>query len=414
MGMEVYMLQAGIGDCILVRCGEKKRKINILIDSGQGARVFEKAIKKVERNNEKIDMLVLTHDDNDHVKGACSLIKQLNLNGEKQKNSSIKTILGELTEERILFNFGGNDTEVLLKAEDVKELSEQVKEQIDFHKVGFVLSDEKEQENVPYPNMIQVRWDCEDEIIKSEIIRQPTEEDLNTEKEHLEIIILSPKRDTLLRYIENAWKDLKKEILLKSSENKKVIEWDKSIQYWMENFMKMGDDGKLANNASISFLIKYHGQYALFAGDAAPDDMVVAGREYLKRSGRTKDYLEVALIKLPHHGSSHNINREFLEFFRTKTYLISTSGHSGYQHPGKGTLALIARTLAEGEMANIYSSYSWWENEMFYQAERREKNWDNSVNICELKGKNKEKKYLQFHKLGNNLLTVHSEIYLSR
>lgn len=416
MGMEVYMLQAGIGDCILVRCGEGEKKINILIDSGQGASVFEKAIRKIKRNNEKIDMLVLTHDDNDHVKGACNLLKQLNGGEAGKRNPCAKKVLGELTEERILFNFGGNDTEVLLKAEDVKELSEQIMEQIDFHKLDFVLSDEKEQEGIPYPNMIQLRWECENGEVESEIIRQPTEEDLNTEKEHLEIIMLSPKRETLLRYIENAWKDLKKkEVLLKASESKKVSEWNKSIQYWMENPMKMGDDGKMANNASIAFLLRYKGMYALFAGDAAPDDMVAAGQEYLGRSGKTEKYLDVALIKLPHHGSSHNINREFLNFFRTKTYLISTKSHSGYQHPGKGTLALIAEMLEEAETADIYSSYSWWkENETFYHAERREKNWDVNKDTCELRGLDGNKKYLTFHKLSNELLPVNSVILLSR
>lgn len=36
MSMEIWMTKAGIGDCILIRCGKQKKKVNILIDSRQG------------------------------------------------------------------------------------------------------------------------------------------------------------------------------------------------------------------------------------------------------------------------------------------------------------------------------------------------------------------------------------------
>lgn len=63
--------------------------------------------------------------------------------------------------------------------------------------------------------------------------------------------------------------------------------------------------------------------------------MVEAGRNYLRRMGRDENDMKLDLIKLPHHGSSHNLNHEFLQFFRTKRYLISTSGHEGINIRGK-------------------------------------------------------------------------------
>ena len=77
MSIEIWMTKAGIGDCILIRCGKQKKKVNILIDSGQGAGSFDTVLRKIVRNDEKIDLLILTHDDNDHVKGACNLLERV-------------------------------------------------------------------------------------------------------------------------------------------------------------------------------------------------------------------------------------------------------------------------------------------------------------------------------------------------
>ena len=416
MGIEVYLTQARSGDCIIVRCGNKDKKVNILIDSGQGAEVFEKALKRIEKKHEKVDMIIWTHDDNDHIKGACNLLKRLKFADKEMKNSFCERTLKNITEERILFNFGGNGTEALLKAEDVKKLASEMGGKLDFHKLGFVLADEKEKEDITYPNMIQLQWEYKEGIMQSKVIKTPTKEDLNTEKEHLEIVILSPTRENLVQYINTAWKKINfKEKVLKSSGEKKEREWNKSIQYWMEHFIKLGNDESIANKASIAFLLIYEGVYTLFAGDALPSEMVTAGKEFLRRSGDTKEYLEVAFIKLAHHGSSRNINHEFLHFFRTKSYLISTGGNSKYQHPGKGTFAVIAETLSEGESADIYGNYNWWnENQEFRKVEDREGNWNREEGTCELIDKEGKRKQLRFHKLELEPVSISSNIQLGR
>lgn len=414
MGMEVYLTQAKSGDCIIVRCGNEEKKVNILIDSGQGSGVFEKALERIQKKQEKVDMIIGTHDDNDHIKGACNLVKRLKFLDEEVKSSFLNIL--NITEERILFNFGGNGTEALLKAKDVEKLANDMRGNLDFHKLGFVLADEKEKEGVPYPNMIQLQWEYKEGIIQSEVIKAPTKEDLNTKKEHLEIVILNPTRENLVQYINEAWKKINfKEKVLKHFGENKEREWSKSIQYWMTHNMELGNDKGIANRASIAFLLIYEGVYTLFAGDASPKEMVVAGKEYLRRSGETKEYLEVAFIKLPHHGSNRNINHEFLRFFRTRNYLISTGGNSKYQHPGKGTFAAIAEILSEGESADIYGNYNWWkEKREFIRAEELEGNWDIEKDTCELIDKQGKKKRLRFHKLELESVSINSNIQLGR
>lgn len=413
MSIEIWMTKAGIGDCILIRCGKQKKKVNILIDSGQGASSFDSVLRKIIRNGERIDLLILTHDDNDHVKGACNLLEKVSRIDKGIKNEDMPTgrLFSSLTEERIMFNFGGNGAETLLAARDVKKLAYNLKDKIDFHKLGFVLADDEATDENPFPNMVQLRWEVVDNKLNSQIIRSPKKKEIESEKEHLEIVVLSPSRENLARYIESAWKELNREELLSRHGKKDESEWDKSIQYWFDNPMQFESDNKMANNASIAFLLIYDGHYMLFSGDASPEQMIVAGKEYFRRTGRCGESIKLDLIKLPHHGSSHNISHEFLRTFQTKRYLISTKGHEGYKHPGKGALALIASILDCEETAEIYCNYNWWKGkESFWWAERRERNWNQ--NCCVLKGRDGRLRFLNFYQLDTVPIRIDEDVLL--
>ncbi|WP_164880504.1 ComEC/Rec2 family competence protein [Clostridium manihotivorum] len=89
--MEIFLEKAFNGECIRIRYGEKT-KTNIIIDSGTGifAKTFKKLIDKIIQNNEVIDLLILTHIDDDHINGFRRSISNINgkyikkiwLNGE--------------------------------------------------------------------------------------------------------------------------------------------------------------------------------------------------------------------------------------------------------------------------------------------------------------------------------------------
>ena len=66
------MLPVGGGDCIHIRITESNETYNIIIDSGPSghARKFRSLIRSIEEANQKVDLLCVTHIDNDHIKGA--------------------------------------------------------------------------------------------------------------------------------------------------------------------------------------------------------------------------------------------------------------------------------------------------------------------------------------------------------
>lgn len=71
MSIQIKPQKAKNGDCIWIRFGEHK-KYNIIIDSGPAlfTRKFKQLVKEININpDETVDLLILTHIDNDHING---------------------------------------------------------------------------------------------------------------------------------------------------------------------------------------------------------------------------------------------------------------------------------------------------------------------------------------------------------
>jgi len=414
MGMEVYLTQASLGDCILIRCGELEKKVNIMIDSGLASLNLERSMNIINDHGEKIDMCVFTHDDNDHIQGAKNLINQIIKAKERRELTDnqkkiVKNLFG-ISSERMIFNFGNNVKNELLAADDMNEMIKVLLGQgIDYTNVGLILANEEiknlNEVNKSWPNIIQLRWEFVNDELRSEIIRNPTDDDLETKKEHLELIILSPDKEVLRKYVENAWNDIQDIKLSAKKDEKSIDEWEESIQYWTNHENKIKEDTKLANVASIAFLIKYNGICGLLAGDANPDIMVKYGKKYLEQSRIDSEHINLDFMKLPHHGSSHNINKKFLEFFRTSTYLISTMGSKNYKHPGKITFAEIAKSKQYDKDIHILTNYLWWRN--FEEWKRGDiVDIDENRGKCSLEMTNGTKQEINFIKLKVNKMEI--------
>ena len=72
-GLEIYFLDVGQGDAILVRNSQGK---NILIDGGPDELVLEKIGRILPYNNRKIDIMILTHPHADHLIGLIAILKR--------------------------------------------------------------------------------------------------------------------------------------------------------------------------------------------------------------------------------------------------------------------------------------------------------------------------------------------------
>lgn len=107
-------------------------------------------------------------------------------------------------------------------------------------------------------------------------------------------------------------------------------------------------DRSVYNLSSIVVLAKQGSKTMLLTGDARGDD-IIAG---LTSAGlMKKGKFSCDILKLPHHGSDRNLSTEFFQQVRAKHYVISANGRFG--NPDTPTLEMIT-SAREGEKFTIW------------------------------------------------------------
>ena len=79
--IKVKIFPASYGDCFLVSVNNSKEKFNILIDGGlldTYKRSLKKELKALGKNGEKINLLINTHIDSDHINGLIAFLRENN------------------------------------------------------------------------------------------------------------------------------------------------------------------------------------------------------------------------------------------------------------------------------------------------------------------------------------------------
>ena len=75
--IEVYAYNAGKGDCNRIRFGDEHGYHNIFIDTGiiRFGTTFRCILEDIQAAGETLDLLILTHVDDDHIGGILSLLR---------------------------------------------------------------------------------------------------------------------------------------------------------------------------------------------------------------------------------------------------------------------------------------------------------------------------------------------------
>ncbi|HDL8360210.1 TPA: MBL fold metallo-hydrolase, partial [Yersinia enterocolitica] len=332
--MNVYLNDAGNGDCIIV---ETPNTV-IMIDGGT-ASSYKLWNCNLERLSE-IDALFVTHIDNDHVNGLICMfekrrhpvIKEVFFNGIEQLTNS------KLIEESISHEESSTLDKMISNFSDVDEGG------VD---IGFSEGTSLSYILKTLNYNINERFNGE-VLTTATVLNEFSIGDITFE-------IIGPTVKNIER-INNSWLEVLSEYDLKmkwlhkkhSVAFEKYIEslkneigysniceeMDDSIEVLADR--EFADDNSLNNMSSISFLATSDGKKILFLGDSDTKTIL----EWMDRKGY--ETLEVDAVKLPHHGSKHNYNKSLLERVLCKKYLISTNGKK-HSHPDIETLARIVK-----------------------------------------------------------------------
>jgi len=316
------VIKALYGDGFLFQTSKEDKSFTMVIDGGpSGAWIdFRDAMQELR----KIDMIVLTHYDTDHI---AALAKYLAHNRETAM--VVKKYWLNLSQFINVPNPSPNvgyDEAMSLK-KFMEDLETDAPEEIKWKE----------------PVIVKSEYSDDNKLVKLTAI-SPTEANL---KKNLEVL---SKKETERK--ENVGK-VSLLSATESSEEKKDSS-DQSLESLLDKKYK---DNRLINKASIAFICEVHDRKKfLFSGDASSETMC----EALKDMGFTPDNpLKVDLFKIPHHGSKANMSLDLLSLVRTNNYLITTNGDI-YRHPDRETLAMIILNPLRDkeETVNIYLNYS--------------------------------------------------------
>lgn len=341
--MKIKILKAGNGDSLFLSFNDGYTNRNVLIDGGIEQTYYSEAtnmggelqseIDLIRKRNESIDLLILTHIDNDHI---CGLLKWFELDNKAH----------ELV-KNVWFNSGKLIATYFNEPEN-EDLQVGLKIFSD-HQTGV-------HEAIEYENYLIDKgiWD------KKLIIQGQELEEFS-----VKIQILSPNEVQLKKLLKE-YKGVTGDPAYTAGREK---DWGKNIKDFIEEENRpdfnFNQDNSVKNGSSISFILTLNDKRFLFLADSHPKGIVTQ----LKALGYSKDKpLEVEVMKVSHHGSKLNTHKELLEIVKTENYIISTDS-SGHNHPNKRTLA---RILNVNPNAIFHFNYEHVRNDIFSTQDRQD------------------------------------------
>jgi hypothetical protein len=329
--MTLEVLPAEEGDCLLLTCHADDGDRHLLVDAGTAATkpaLLERLQRLAPR---RIEILVVTHIDADHIGGVIPLLQDgafdLDIgdawfNGYRHLPRVAATRAfkeGELLTE--LLTGGGTGDGARHVPWNTLFSGGAVMRGPDDKKTGRVLA--------PLPE-ITLPWG-------------------------LKITLLSPTPLRLNALFEG-WRKYLEELhknqpSLETQQPPRTTTRGESLEGIARR--ESNKDAARPNGSSIAFLAEFRGRSILFGADAFATVLYPALVQLAaRRAGLADDVdekcvppLHVDVFKLPHHGSQGNVLFKLFDVIRADHYVISTNGKKKSSHPDEEA---IARVIVRG------------------------------------------------------------------
>lgn len=139
------------------------------------------------------------------------------------------------------------------------------------------------------------------------------------------------------------------------------IEWAKKLQEMGVAVTAAFTDESVFNLSSIIVLAESRGKSMLLTGDARGDDILAVLRDsQLFKAGKFR----CTLLKIPHHGSDHNVSTEFFRRVVADHYVFSGDGK--HDNPELSTLQMLL-DARPGEKYSVHFTYPEARVKAFYK-----------------------------------------------
>lgn len=331
--MKIKFLPAFNGDCILISFDHECIKKNILIDGGiprTYLRHLKPELERIVQQGEFIDLLVITHIDDDHIGGIKELYQDIDMNKDFIKEVWFNS--GDL-----LSDYFKAERESIRAVEIIRKdkVTMSVSQGVTLEKA---LKEEK-------GNWLQKLICFSNEKINYM---------------GLFITILSPNEKSL----EKLHKHWETEIDKKKKMSKEHDDFNIPISQLVKR--KFREDKAIPNGSSIALLIEAQNKSVLLLGDAHPS-VISDSLEKMKLASPEKK-LKLDLVKVSHHASKGNTSPRLLSLIQCKKFVVSTDGNK-HGLPDKEA---IARVIASQPECTIYFNYDETPKNIFIQEDKQE------------------------------------------
>lgn len=403
--MKLTVFQSGKGDCMLLTGADGRR---MLVDGGVGAAYSKHvapALGKLREAGESLDVVYLSHIDDDHIGGILKLMNdeidwrihefQLQSGNTKHKEPEaprppeVKAIWHNAFHELLKDNKGEIEDMLAASAailsgseqEAVKALASEQNELVTSIAQSIKLTRRVSPEqlgiklNQPAKGKLMLVRPTTSAAIKvggmSLRIIGPFTEDLATLREEWNAW-LRKNKDQLKTIRAQAKKDESSfgtseidDIMLPKLEQAEALSSLLPLDGLTAAAFKLGDRKKVTtpNLASLMFAVKEHGKTLLLTGDGHHLD-ILRGLKHIKNITGTKG-LHVDVLKVQHHGSEHNLDEVFCRTVIADNYVFCGNGE--HENPDERVLqAIIDSRLGSADKLSanpqVGNPFKFWMN----------------------------------------------------
>lgn len=374
MWFSLEVLRARKGDCLILHFGTVKDPHFVIIDGGP-SNVYQPQLRRrlmqlrearelEEHEALPVDVLMVSHVDDDHIKGILDLTSELrDLKQEKSPlflrvrslwHNSFDDLLKTTPEElKAEAGFGAAALNGEVEIADDEEL--------DVAKVLASIS----QGHALRLDAKFLNWTINDKF-KGKLILATGDAKPVPLDGGIELTVVGPMQAELeaLQKKHDRW--------LREREEKKKKNPEAALAAFA--------DRSITNLSSIVMLAEAKGKRMLLTGDAR-GDRILEGLQLVGLLGPGKDStMHVDLLKVPHHGSSNNLETSFFQRVTADHYVFSGDGEHG--NPERESLEMLFEAR-RGAPFTMHFTYPLDEIDF-----KREQEW----NKQRTKEKEKEKK----------------------
>ncbi len=324
--IELTLLPAGHGDCLLLEYGEADERYRVLIDGGTSGtwKRLKTRLARLPVEQRHFELLIITHIDADHIAGALKLLEDEHLG---------------ITFSDIWFNGYRHLPETPLESLGA----------VQGERLTNLLLDDQHPWNRHFDGRA-VRLRAHAGL---PVVMLPG---------GLRLTLLSPDQKKLAELKPKWKKEIRKAGLDPRQPRNEAEEQTpprglEALGGGLPDIARLADapfdeDDSVANGASIAVLAEYAGQRLLLTGDAHPSLLI----ESIKRLNcwTNEPRLRLDALKLPHHGSKANLSTELLKLIDCPRYLVSTNG-AYFRHPDPEAIARIVKY--GGERPDVLFNY---------------------------------------------------------